>query len=88
MTFGEFIKAIINSGITNDGQARIVVDIFTYAGAYKGKYTDGSVKEQVISDSTANAWINGKRTPKTSKYFPHGKINNEAGFISYFRIGR
>ena len=79
MTFGEYIRAIVSAKITNDSQARIVIDLFKAAGAVK-KFD----KDEVLSESTANKWINGERFCKTRSYFPEGKINNEAGFVDYF----
>ena len=73
MKFGSYINAIKNSGIINYTKPKIVKDIFNAAG---------SVEE--FSDSTAQKWIDGARTPKIKIYFPNEKIHY-SDFIRYFR---
>jgi hypothetical protein len=73
MTLNEFVSAIVDSKIT-ESKEKTVIDLFNHAG---------SAKE--FTEETARSWLNGKRRCKTSRYFPHNKLNNENGFINYFK---
>ena len=74
MTLVEYIEAITSSKIANDSKKKIVIDLFFAAGTHKR-----------FAEDTANSWLSGERRCKTSRYFPDGRINNEDGFIAYFR---
>jgi hypothetical protein len=74
MTLNEYVGAIKNSKITNDNKEKIVIELFDCAGSV-----------EAFAVATAHKWLSGKRCGKTSRYFHDNKLNNEDGFMDYFR---
>lgn len=75
MNWKDFFTTIKSAKLFgNTTMPKIVIRLFEAAGTV-----------QVFSEDAAKSWINGKRNCKASKYFPEGKLNNEAGAIRFFR---
>lgn len=76
MTWKIFIDSIKEANLINYSEPRMLIELFKSAGYNCDKD---------ISESTAKAWINGKRNCKVSRYFTDGKLNNEKGVVNFFR---
>lgn len=78
MTWNTFTKAIKDSKLENGTRAQILIKLFKSAGYI-------TQKEDGISVSAAQTWINGRRNCKVSAYFPDEENVQKQELYHFFR---